>query len=248
MRKLIGLLVLLAILVGIDRGSAALAGNAIAQRAQDSQHLATRPEVSVQGFPFLTQVVGGRYTEVTARLTGVSTQGPRLTEVDVRAYDVRVPLGDILGGRVEQVLVGHAAGTVLIGYPDLNAYLAREVGGVTGGAAQVSAKDDGGRVRLTGSVQIPVIGRQSASGDADLSVQGNQVTLRPAFIDIAGPVLPDYLKGLAVDALTIHLSLRGLPFGVRLTSVTAAPDGLRLNGSADGLVVSPSGATARSGG
>ncbi len=242
MRKLVGLLVVAAVLVGIDRGAAALAARTIAKRAQDSQHLTKRPEVSVRGFPFLTQVLGGRYTEVSARLHDVPIQGPRLRDVAVTAYDVRLPLTDILGGSVQQVPVGHADGSITIAYPDLNAYLAQRINGVVGGDAEVTARDDKGRLRLTGSVELPLVGRQSASGDADLSVVGNQVTLRPSVVDVAGRVLPGYLSSIVSDALTVHLSLDSLPFGVRLTRVRSTSEGLALDGAADGLVVSSTGA------
>lgn len=240
MRKFIGLLVLLALLVGLDRVAAGVAGRAIAQRAQDSQHLAQRPDVAVHGFPFLTQVLAGRYQNVTAQLHDVPIEGPRLSSVDVTANDVRVPLGDIVGGSVKQVPVGRARGSVTISYADLNAYLVRRVQGVVGSAA-VTTRDNNGHLRLTGSVELPLIGQQSASGDADISLAGNQVTLRPSAVDVAGQSLPSAVRGIVSDALTVHLSLQNLPFGVRLTAVRATPEGISLDGGADGLVVSSAG-------
>ncbi len=241
MRKLIGLLVLLALLVGLDRVAAGVAGRAIAQRAQDSQHLAQRPDVAVHGFPFLTQVLAGRYQNVTAQLQDVPIDGPRLSSVDVTANDVRVPLGDIVGGSIKQVPVGRAHGSVTISYADLNAYLARRVQGVVGSAAAVTTRDNNGHLRLTGSVELPLIGQQSASGDADISLAGNQVTLRPSAVDVAGQSLPSAVRGIVSDALTVHLSLQNLPFGVRLTAVRPTPEGISLDGGADGLVVSSTG-------
>ena len=54
---LIALVVLLVLLVIADRASVAYAENRMAQQIQ-SQGLSSKPHVSIEGFPFLTQVLG----------------------------------------------------------------------------------------------------------------------------------------------------------------------------------------------
>jgi hypothetical protein len=233
MRKLLALATLLVALVVIDRVAVGVAEVQIADRVQTSQSLATKPKVDIAGFPFLTQVLRGRYTQVTATATGLDRDGLRLERVRVVADGVRVDLGDLIGGNVRSVPVDHATGQVLITYPDLNAYLAQQVSGPT-----ITVRRSGSELKVTGSVRIPVLDRPIAlSGTAKIAISGENVTLLPDAVQAVTGFLPGFAEASAREALTVHFAVKGLPFGVRLESAKVTDDGILFAASADGLTL-----------
>lgn len=56
--------VTLVLLLLLDRAAEALTAPELAMKIQRAQHLSARPQVTVRGFPFLTQVLAGKYTEI----------------------------------------------------------------------------------------------------------------------------------------------------------------------------------------
>jgi hypothetical protein len=233
MRKLVALLIVLAALVVVDRVAVGIAQNQIADRVQESQSLAIRPDVEVHGFPFLTQVVRGRYKEVQASVPGLERDGLRLSKITVVAQGVHVDLGDLLSGSVRSVPVDHATGSVLVSYDDLNVYLDRRVD-----VASVKVGKSGSDLKVTGSVQIPILNRPvSVSGNATVSISGENVTLLPTAVTSITGFLPDFAQSSAREALTIRFAIRGLPFGVKLDSAKITDDGILFTAFANGLTL-----------
>ena len=233
MRKLLAVVGVLVALVVVDRVAVGVAEGQIADRVQTSQGLASKPQVDVAGFPFLTQVARGRYKQVTATVHGLERDGLRLDEVRVTAEGVRVDPGDLVSGSVGSVPVDHARGQVLVSYRDLNAYLAKRVDGPT-----VTVARSGPDLKVTGSVELPVLNRPvSLSGTARVDIEGENVTLRPTVVDAATGFLPGFAQGAAREALTVHFAVKGLPFGVRLDSAKITDQGILFTAFADGLTV-----------
>lgn len=232
-RLLVALLIVLGILVVVDRVAVRVAESQIAARVQDSQSLTGRPDVAILGFPFLTQVLRGRYKQATATVSGLERDGLRLTEIRIDAEGVRVDLGDLLSGTVDTVPVDHASGSVLVSYEDLNAYLATRVQ-----VPKVTVKRANSAVKVTGSVEIPVLGRSlSLSGDARVDVDGENVTIRPTAVEAVTGFLPGFAEAPAREALTVRFAIRGLPFGVELESAEVTEDGVLFTAKADGVTL-----------
>lgn len=233
MKKLLALVVLLVLLVVADRVAVGVAEGQLADRVQTSQNLPSKPTAHIAGFPFLTQVVGGRYEQVSLSLPAVERDGLRLSEVNIRADGVRVALGDLIGGRVASVPIDHARGDVLLTYDDLDAYLAQRVE-----VPKVTVKRDGQDAKVTGTVEIPVLNRSvSVSGNAAVDVSGDEVTIRPTAVQALTGFLPGLAEGPAREALTVHFTIKGLPLGVRLDGATLTDQGVRFTALADGVTL-----------
>src|SRR5690242_9509266 len=63
-RLFIALVVVVGLLVALDRIAVVAADRVVANRIETDQSLSTRPDVSIGGFPFLTQAIAGRYDSV----------------------------------------------------------------------------------------------------------------------------------------------------------------------------------------
>ncbi|MDQ6714485.1 MAG: DUF2993 domain-containing protein, partial [Actinomycetota bacterium] len=72
-------------LVAADRLAEARAEEYARGVVSDSMPVADPPVVDIKGFPFLTQLLGGRLDEVTATVHGATLEGVPVTDVDLDA-------------------------------------------------------------------------------------------------------------------------------------------------------------------
>lgn len=130
MRRLIILVVVLSgLAVGADRLAVVAAQRVVAERVQADAHLAARPDVTIGGFPFLTQAFGGRYDEVTVVAHDVKAGDVVISEVRTRLRGVHVSLGDVLSQSVSSVPVDRADARLRVGYDALRVDVAQQLGG-----------------------------------------------------------------------------------------------------------------------
>lgn len=225
---LVVLLVLVALVVAADRVAAAAADRAIATRLAAAAGLAARPQVDVRGFPFLTQAVRGRYDDVAVQASGVPAGTLRMQSFSARLQGVSVPLRTALSGSVTEVPVDRIDATALVGYPDLSARLADRGLSVTAAP--------GGLVRVTG--RVSVLGRTlEASALSRPRRQGAEIVVTAERFEVGSTAADAVLSRALGSRLDFRLTLGALPFGLRLTSLAAGPDGVTLQASATGAVL-----------
>ncbi len=234
------LLVLLAVvvvlLIGLDRVGLLVAESQIASRVQKSQDLTHRPDVSINGFPFLSQVISGRYGEVDVAVRDVTQNGLTVDRVSVRAHGVSVPLSKVLSGSVREVPVERADATVTLSYAHVNQYIADRVGEV------LTVSSDGTKLKLTGTLPFPP--RISLSAEARVDVSSSAITLHPANLNALLARIPgsSVARSTVDQFFTVRIPISQLPFGIRLRKATIGTDSVVLDASATGLTLrAPSG-------
>ncbi|WP_328538014.1 LmeA family phospholipid-binding protein [Streptomyces sp. NBC_00344] len=130
-----------------DRLAELYAQDKAADKLQQSLHLATKPEVDIHGFPFLTQLMDKRIDRVDVAVPDVAADRVSLAEVRATAKDVRIT-GD-LPTSIKGAVVGSMDGDVFLSFDDMN----RELG-----ASQVKFTDAGqDSVKVAGG--LPVAGK-----------------------------------------------------------------------------------------
>ncbi|MBV9098999.1 MAG: DUF2993 domain-containing protein [Frankiaceae bacterium] len=211
-RLLIAVVVLVAVLVVLDRVAVKAADDVVAARIQAQEHLQSQPSVSIGGFPFLTQAIGGKYDDVTLTVHHFDRSVVPVDTISVELRGVHVPLGAVFSQHLSSVPVDSATARVLLSYGDLNGYLRGK------GVSVASAGGD--RVRISGSVTVA--GQTlSASGTATIEVQSDSLLLR------------------AANSVSVAVPLAGLPFGISLRSATATNRGIQVTATAQELVLQP---------
>jgi hypothetical protein len=228
---LVGLLVLVIVLavllVVADRVAVFVAERQIAQKVQSSQELSRRPSVTIEGFPFLTQVLANHYPTVklaAQNLTvGSSNRQVRLAELHARLHDVKTI--DRFSGATAQT----ADGTAVLSYRDLSQAL-----GVTVSYA------GGGRVQASSSAKIL---NQTITGTASADVGvagGDELTFSSIRVGVpqVGISVPEQLTRQFSSVFENKLSLRGLPFHLRIQQLVATEDGVRIAATARDLTLS----------
>ena len=202
-------------------GLAGVVGDRIAVRVatdEAEQRLASRgftsPEVEVDGFPFLTQLVSRQFDDVTVVAPSLEVDGRRAREVTATGVDVTAPRG----GRVTVDRV-RAEGTVT--YAEVLRQAGRPDGLRLGPAGD-------GQVRLRRDVTV--LGRTVAvTARGRVEARGQRVRIVPASFELAdgGPV-DDRLAAQLVGRFSLDYPVRELPRGVTVRRVVPGPDGFRV--------------------
>jgi hypothetical protein len=223
---LILLLVLAVLLVVVDRVGVAIAEDRVAEGIAEEAGLDDPPVVDVVGFPVLDEAVRGRYDEVRIAFTAADLGQPEGTEADVVLRGVEVPLGALLDGAVQRVPVERIDGTATLSYQLLAAQL--------GGDTRVERDGDGLRITRT----VEVLGREvplTASGDVTLD--GSDLVVDVEKAAGAGVEVPDIVIDRAADLLDLRYTVPPLPFGLRLTDVRPADEGVVVDVAAKDTVI-----------
>jgi hypothetical protein len=244
---LITLIVLLVILGGAvfaaDRLGRSYAerviGDKVAQQVANQKATSEKPDVTIEGFPFLTQVSAGRYHEIKIELADFSgPAGPnggkkiKLPLLDIRARDVRASLHTLQSGG--NIVAGAVTGTGTIDYPQLTALI--------GQSGLTLAERNG---KLTGAATVRALGQSfKVTGTANLTVVGNAVQVR--FADVDSPDLPN-LPGIKAILATqasrfaVDVQVPALPLRLKVQQVKAQPNGLQFTAGASDVTLNSSG-------
>jgi hypothetical protein len=224
------LLVVLVLVLGlallVDRVAVGFAEDQVAEQVADKGGLAGVPEVEIAGFPFLTQAVGGRYDDVRISLTAEQLGQPEGTRADVVLHGVEVPLSSVLSGSVQEVPVERIDGTATLSYALLSAQL----------GSDTQLEREGDRLRITRTVEV--LGqRLGLTATAQVSLEGNDLVVDVEEASGAGIDVPDFLLDRAADQLDLRYPVPELPFGLQLTSVRLAADGVDIRVEATDTVL-----------
>ncbi|MFI1017930.1 DUF2993 domain-containing protein [Streptomyces sp. NPDC020965] len=247
MRALRILLILTVVIGGLfiaaDRIAVNLAESEVADRVRSSQGLSSTPEVSINGFPFLTQVVDKRLEDVDVSLGGLSaTAGGRtvnVTEVKAELRDVKV------NSSYSSAVAGRADGSARISYADLTK-AAPEGARVTFAGAERAAKN---QVKIEGvladvlkgaGISLPraaeaLLGDRSVSTYSTVELRGGD-TIRlkaDALPSIPVPGLGDKLR----DAVDYELKIEKMPSSLKLDRLETTRGGLEFAGTGRGVAL-----------
>jgi LmeA-like phospholipid-binding len=211
------LITLLVLLVVLDRVAVAYANNQAAQQIQ-SQGFPAKPDVSIEGFPFLTQVLARNLKDVHITANNVK-EGPVTLSLVADATGVRLNPGFQSG------TITHITGTGLIGFSSL-----ASAAGVSSGAGLSFQAAGPDQVKIT--INLDVI---SASALATIKQTGpHTFNVR---ISSAGGIPASVLP-----ATNFNISVPSLPYGMSIQSVKVTSQGVLINVTGSNIKFTQSGA------
>lgn len=236
-RLLIIFIVLLVILGGLlvvaDRVAASVAERAISDRVAEElvrrDIKSSTPEVGVGGFPFLTQVLDGRYKSITISLRdlegNVEGDSVRVPRFDATARDVTASLDTIRSGQGD-VVAQTVTGSATVAYASVV-----ELMNTPG--LRLSERD--GKLFATGPIEFAGQ-RITVSGTAsEVTYSDGRVRIRFEELTADGvaqlPGIQALLNQFARQ-LSISFALPELPFKLDVSEVQARPEGLVVDGQA----------------
>jgi hypothetical protein len=209
---IITLAVLIVILVGADFGTKALAENILASQIK-SHGFPTRPNVSIAGFPFLTQVITRDLQQITISANNVKTGPVTITTISVRAKGVHIH-GNLHGATIDSL-----NGTAFIGFPSLAQALTSQIGplgsALTGSAGLTLHQS--GPNEITARLDLLVT---TASITWRITqVNGHEINLR----EVSSSGVPSSLFGAMQS---VNLPIPSLPMGLVLQRLSVTPSGV----------------------
>ena len=222
---LIVVVVLGGLFVAADRIAVSVAEKKAAEQAQISEGLAHRPDVSIEGFPFLTQAAAGKLDEVKITAGDIAAgEGDRSVRIEIFHADLH---GVVLSDNYHRAVADSADGNAFLTYEDLTQ---AAPDGITVSYPGPS-KDGKAMVKLTASFQgahVSVLSRLSVRGADTIGLHAVNL---PKAITALG--LEDDLRR-QIDFTT---RLTHLPANIALTSVTTAPGGISVEASGKHVVL-----------
>ncbi|MBO0837109.1 MAG: DUF2993 domain-containing protein [Actinobacteria bacterium] len=212
-RWFIAIIVIVAVLVGLDFGSRAVAESIVASNIQQ-QGLKTKPSVSIAGFPFLTQLAQRDFRQVTITASNVPAGPVTITTINAGGRQIRINNYTASSGTI-----GSLSGSALINFTSLGNAITAQVGplgSLLNGTGLRLSEAGPSEVRATVNLVV-------TSGSAVwrvTRVSGNALNIH-LVSSTAG--LPQSL----VDSIRdVTLQLPKLPLGLTIDSVSVTPDGV----------------------
>ncbi|MFC8263120.1 DUF2993 domain-containing protein [Streptomyces sp. NPDC057291] len=219
MRALRILLVMVVVLGGIfiavDRAAVYFAESEAEGRVEISGSTVDSTDISIKGFPFLTQVAGSALDEVDIKLTGIETDAGgrriRISEMNAELHDVTLADG------FSSATAARATGTATVSYEDLT-----------------HAADDGvvvqyggnGKVKVTGAVEI--LGRTLTRSVTSTVTLVDGHTIRVHADRVPGEGIPG-LEGLVRRKTDFEREIGALPNGLKLQRIEPTKTGLEIS-------------------
>ncbi|MFF5900692.1 DUF2993 domain-containing protein [Streptomyces argenteolus] len=205
------------VFVAVDRAAVYLAESEAEGRVSFAGAEAGSTEVSIKGFPFLTQVAGSELdrVDVTVKDIRASAAGREL-----RIGEIRAQLHEVtLGAGYTSATASRATGTAVVSY-----------------AALTEAADDGvtvayggdGKVKVTGSVRIPLLNREITRSVVSTVTLVDGDTVKVRADEVPGEGIPG-LEDLVRQKTDFERGISGLPDGLELEKIAVAPGGLEIS-------------------
>ncbi|MEU5402743.1 DUF2993 domain-containing protein [Streptomyces sp. NPDC005963] len=223
--------------VAADRLAVSMAESEAADKIRTSQGLRSTPEISIKGFPFLTQVMAKELDEVGINLGDITaTAGGRTVNVT----EVRAELTDVkITNNYSSAVAARADGSARISYADLSQ--AAPSGAKVGYAgAERAAK---GQVKVVGPVlEVLESAGINVPGTFEGLLKGRVATVYSTVQLDGGSTVKlkaDSLPKLPVPgfddeirrALDYDLKIDGMPAGIKLDRAEVTESGLKFTGT-----------------
>lgn len=216
-------IVLAGLLVAADRIALAVAERTAAVTLQRSQHLAQRPDVSIGGFPFLTQVASANFDHVTATMHDLTVaQG---TSTPLQIDTLHVTLRHVHVSRdFNSASSEFSTATALISYVNL-----------TDALKTPFSYAGSGRIKATDTANIVPGLSGLASATARVGISGESLQFSDTQVTVAGQQVPTAVTNYFASVFAKSIPLTGLPFGVHVQSVKVTSQGVQITLTATGL-------------
>jgi hypothetical protein len=195
-----------------DQVARAYAQNAIAGKLQSSAGLATKPSVTIQGFPFLTQLAARDIHTIDISASNVQENKLDISSITATATGVHINSG------FSSATVDHISGTAFISFTSLENEAGAQGVTITADPSAGPNTVDVGAGPFTAKAQIVQTGP-------------NQITVK---MDSLGGIAASLIGSLP----NYTIQVPKLPAGLQVQSVTVVSQGVDINASAQNTTLS----------
>lgn len=230
---LVVVLVLILCVVGViaDRVAAHVVesrlADAVSTNLREAGTTAKTTKVDTEGFPFLTQVLSGKFDGGQVHLTDVASPQGSIDKVDLTLKDVKVPRDVLSGAKPHDVTAAKIVGTGRVSVTEVASRLS---------LPGLALTNKGSALQASFPVDAPIIGSVPVTADVTPHLTKNTVTFDVANVTAAGVSIPQEVISNITEKFARPVALQ-LPFSVKLDKVTASGGYLNVTGSADNVTL-----------
>ncbi|MFJ9180956.1 DUF2993 domain-containing protein [Streptomyces sp. NPDC102360] len=227
---LIFVVVIGGLFVAADRIAVHFAESKAADKIRTSEGLGQTPDVSIKGFPFLTQVAGGTLDDVELGIQDFEAKSGKSDDAGIRIADLKAEMHGVkFDSSYSSATAGSATGTARIDYAELLKAVKKQ--GPAQVAPGVTAWIDGlayagdHKVKVTVAVKTP-LGTVRPTVRSTVNVDGGKVSARAGSL----PDIPafDLAKDRIRGVIDFQQALDDLPAGIELDRVQAVGQGIEI--------------------
>ena len=229
---IIVVVVLLGLTVAADRVGVSVAQGKVADELGKRAPFTEQPDVSIEGFPFITQAVSGTYDHITVDGDRISYQGFASAGFHADLRGVHVSASDAINGKVTEIPVDSATGWIVLPFSEVSKL------GLDEQVVSLNLSRSGDDLVVSGKVSVPslsISGEVKASGK--ITVNGNKLTVQVKDASVAGVALPPAALQAIEQQLGFSYDLPRLPYGLEIAGIDVLDNGVRVSGRSSGLVI-----------
>ena len=249
-RSLVVLVVLLVVLAGLfvvaDRVAANVAESRISDQAATEMRnrgitSAQEPDVSVGGFPFLTQVLAGTYQKVTISVDQPQSGRVKLQHLTIEANQVHAPLNTLTSGQ-GQVTADTVTGTAKLGWDVVQSLIdqtpLRQIPGLD--ASQLKVAVDNNKLTMSAPVSFAGL-KLTLVAAGTLTVANGEVRvqiedLRTESGGATSSVSKDFINRFR-DAFNVKIDVPQMPYKLVINKVQTTSEGITVTATAANVVL-----------
>jgi hypothetical protein len=221
------------VLIVADRVAVGMADTAVEKRLAEQAPFDAgnnKPHVSINGVPFLTQAVSGKYDDIEVAGDALRIEQVSGIVLDAHMHGVHVPLSKAVSGHVASLPIDRVDASV--GIPFAEAARLTGIRGLTLSAGQQGALHVSVPVTVPGSTAAV-----TASADAAVSISGNRLSYAVRQITVDGIAVPPEVTSAVAAQMNGAFTVPPLPYHLRITGVTAMASGVRVTAAVQHIVV-----------
>ncbi len=219
MIAVISVLAVLAVLIAGDRVANAVAQNMLATQLQSELSTPTKPEVSIGGFPFVTQVLGGSFSSVQVTADDATVQEGS-TSVAIAHLDATLT-GITASDRYQNVVADRGEATALVDWTGVSTLAGQQMSYVADDRMRIDFSVPIGRLSIDGYI----------TGRPQLDVDAQTIIVVDPQVNVASVAVPQAVVDAVSRIVLQPIPIQNLPYDISVTGLTVQPDGLLLSGT-----------------
>jgi hypothetical protein len=210
---LIALVVVIVVLVGADFAARAVAENVAAGQFQKQGNLNNKPDVTIEGFPFLTQVASKNFSDIEVSAANEKEGPVTITSIKATATGVRLNSYSFNSGEI-----GNISGTLLIDFSSLGNTLTTQIGAL-------------GTLLNGAGLDLTAAGPDEVKASMNLLVTTGSATWRvsrlgPTELNITLVGSSGLPSSLLSSIQSVNIPIPKLPLGLTIDSIRVSPAGV----------------------
>jgi hypothetical protein len=224
MRKVLVALVILLVggLLVADRVGVRVAQNEIAKQIAAQYALPRKPTVTIHGFPFLTQAIGGRYDRIDVSIGDWTQQGVTVSDLKIQVTGLNAPLSKVVKGDTTGMTARTATASAIVPYDVIKKQAPQGVKDLSAQGKDLKVRGTYAFLGFNTDVTMLVSVKATREG----------IAITPDSVQAGAGSVP---VPLLQQKLTFTVPVKNLPIGSRISKVEVTPNGLLLAATADNV-------------